>query len=144
MYLTKIHFLLMLIAYRQRNLDVMGKVRYFSPHLRQVIGKNSLCFREGNHEWTNRNAIKKTGKPIPYSFNCKMFKGTGTILILVFSSYTVLCDNLSESCGCTIETVDSFNNQRIPSRITEWYCSQPGAPCVSDHYRVKCILPYFL
>ena len=28
----------------QRNIDVMEKVQYFSPLLRQVIGRNSLCF----------------------------------------------------------------------------------------------------
>ena len=43
----------------QTTIDVMEKVQYFSPHFRQVIGKNSLCFREGNHEWTNRNTIKR-------------------------------------------------------------------------------------
>ena len=75
-----------------------------------------------------------------------MLKATGTFLVLVLSSYTCLCEteNLSESCGCTIETVDSFNNQRIPSRVTELYCAQPGAPCVSDHYKVTQNLPYFL
>ena len=65
-----------------------------------------------------------------------MLEGTCTLLV-IFLLNTVLCENLSESCGCTIETVDSINNQRIPSRIREWYCYQPGAPCVSDHHRVS-------
>ena len=65
-----------------------------------------------------------------------MLEGAFTLLVLLLSSYT-LGENLSESCGCTIETVESINNQRIPSRFTEWYCYQPGALCVSDNYRVS-------
>ena len=93
-----------------------------------------------------QKGYKESGEANSYSLNSKMLKATGTFLVLVLSSYTCLCEteNLSESCGCTIETVDSFNNQRIPSRVTELYCAQPGAPCVSDHYRVNQNVPYFL
>ena len=58
-----------------------------------------------------------------------------TLLILVFSS-TVLTDGLSESCGCAIEEVESFNAGRIPSRLIERYCRHPGATCIG-HFKVQ-------
>ena len=87
---------------------------------------------QGSH----RKSIKYSGLSFPYSFILEMLEGAFTLLVLLLSSYT-LGENLSESCGCTIETVESINNQRIPTRLTERYCYQPGAPCVSDNYRVS-------
>merc|ERR1711860_193482 len=49
----------------------------------------------------------------------------------------VWTENLSGSCGCTIETAESFNAQRIPSRMTEMYCQTVGATCGAKHYS-KC------
>ena len=81
------------------------------------------------------NIYKRDRKEF-HSFLPEMLAST-LLLALVFSS-TVLIDGLSglsESCGCAIEEVESFNAGRIPSRITEIYCHQPGATCIG-HFKV--------
>ena len=60
------------------------------------------------------------------SFVSKML--VGTLLILLLSTIALPTNSL-ESCGCSLETIQSFNEDRIPATVPEWICSQPGIAC---------------
>ena len=49
---------------------------------------------------------------------------------------------LSESCGCIVESVESVNDRRIPSKIIERYCYEPGTHCLAENYKVS--ISYFI
>ena len=80
---------------------------------------------------------KRQERSYLHSFFSKMLPSA--LLVLVLSSTTVLTDGLSESCGCAIEEVESFNEGRIPSMIRETYCHQPGSSCIG-HFKVHIVL----
>ena len=61
------------------------------------------------------------------SFISKML--WSTLLVILLSSIAMSKNPGSGFCGCPLETIHSFNEQRIPVRITEWLCHQTGAPC---------------
>ena len=68
-----------------------------------------------------------------------------TLFGIFLVSTRVWSDNLSGTCGCVVETVESFNAQRIPSRMTEMYCQTVGATCGARHYsKVGWILIWIL
>ena len=88
-------------------------------------------------------AIKATYGKISFSFCSRMLLSTLFGIFLV--STRVWSDNLSGTCGCVVETVESFNAQRIPSRMTEMYCQTVGATCGARHYsKVGWILIWIL
>merc|ERR1712062_717439 len=57
------------------------------------------------------------------------FKMLVSTLLVILLSTIALSKNPSGSCGCPTETIHSFNEARIPARITEWVCNQTGATC---------------
>ena len=53
-------------------------------------------------------------------------------LVVVLSLTTIVVSTnqiVSGTCGCPMERLDSFHEERIPAWITEWICYQPGASC---------------
>ena len=57
-----------------------------------------------------------------------------TLLVILLSTTIALSKNPgSGSCGCPSETIESFMEERIPARITEWICNQTGTPCGSEN-----------
>ena len=52
-----------------------------------------------------------------------------TLLVILLSTIAMSKNPGSGFCGCPLETIHSFNEERIPIRITEWVCHQTGAPC---------------
>ena len=51
-----------------------------------------------------------------------------TLLVVIFMS-KVSSETFSGSCGCAVQTTESFHQNRIPSGITELYCRKSGATC---------------
>ena len=63
---------------------------------------------------------------------------TWTLLVLLLTPIVWSHHEVDDTfCGCATESVESFHGQRIPSRITEKYCRQPGTSCMDDQHRVS-------
>ena len=56
-------------------------------------------------------------------------KMLGSTLLVILLSSMALSKNPAGFCGCPLDTVESYNEERIPAKITEWICHQDGAPC---------------
>lgn len=62
----------------------------------------------------------------------KMLLVSKLTLVVVLSLTTIVVSTnqiVSGTCGCPMERLDSFHEERIPAWITEWICYQPGASC---------------
>eukprot|EP00093_Oithona_nana_P000103 00103.XXX_810_1264_1 [CDS] Oithona nana genome sequencing. len=61
-----------------------------------------------------------------------MLVNTLLVALLLATTSSYMVDNQpGSSCGCAVERHFLFNEQRIPSMITEWNCQNVGASCGS-------------
>lgn len=61
-----------------------------------------------------------------------------TLLWYILLTTPVRSNTTEDSCGCTTEIVESHHRHRIPSKITEKYCQESGAPCaMHENYKVS-------
>ena len=91
-------------------------------------------FSQTHFNYSTRKNARKKGiyKKVlsPKRFlNCSSKMNASTKLLLVLFISKVSTETLSGSCGCAVETVDSYHHQRIPSSITELYCQRSGSTC---------------
>ena len=50
-----------------------------------------------------------------------------TLLVILLSCVAL---STNSSCdNCPWETIESVKENRIPAKVTEWICAQPGLPC---------------
>ena len=68
-------------------------------------------------------------RPIPNFAASKNMQGTVALLLATATSSYMVDNQTGSSCGCAVERHVLFNEQRIPSMITEWNCQNVGASC---------------
>ena len=88
--------------------------------------KHKYCSIQDSREWELLVRYKSVWKFVWWVLAFKMLVST---LLVILLSTIALSKNPSGSCGCPTETIHSFNEARIPARITEWVCNQTGATC---------------
>ena len=88
--------------------------------------KYDHCSIQDSREWELLVRYKSVWKFVWWVLAFKMLVST---LLVILLSTIALSKNPSGSCGCPTETIHSFNEARIPARITEWVCNQTGATC---------------
>ena len=92
-------------------------------------------FPTGN-QISPKNRVVEHWLEQPYYDHCSLFlkmleRKVLVVLVLSVVMTTFLSSGqiLSGICGCPVERSISVHENRIPVRITEWKCHQPGITC---------------
>ena len=77
------------------------------------------------------NQIYKASKIKHLPILAKMLASTLLIVFLLSASSVLSIEDEQQSgiCGCPLETIESFHEDRIPSKIVEQVCHQVGITC---------------